>query len=45
VHEGGNMFVNNWIALFSRGILRENKVISEKRVLEVKSMHDHVFGV
>jgi hypothetical protein len=25
--------------------LRENRVICENRVLEVKSMHDHVFGV
>jgi hypothetical protein len=39
------MGINKWIALLSRTILRENMVICEKRVLEVKSMHDHVFGV
>jgi len=45
VHEGGNMCVNKWIALLSRTILRENRVICENRVLEVKSMHDLGFDV
>jgi hypothetical protein len=46
MHEGGNFVVNKWIALLSRAILRKKKrVISEKRVLEVNSMHDQVFDV
>jgi hypothetical protein len=39
------MCVNKWIVLLSRAILRENRVICEKSLLEVNSMHDHVLCV
>jgi hypothetical protein len=42
VHEGGNMDINKWIALLSRAILHENRVICGKSLLDAPLGSDNL---